>query len=231
GSGKVILGPLDSSFTKDYLYPELIVKKIKHLIKHIDQYSAIVVGPGLGLGKKAVKLLAKLIEQAPSGKLIFDADALNILALNPELQQKFMQLPVKVITPHPGEAARLLATTVEVVQHNRFAAVTQLSQRYNAIVLLKGAGSLIHDTASIFINQTGNPALASGGQGDTLCGLIVACAGQGMELAEALKFAVYLHGLAADELVATTLHGYNGILASEVALSCRKLLNNILYPH
>lgn len=227
GCGKVILASLDPDFTTDYMLPELITVNYKTVIKNLHEYSAVVVGPGFGSDLKAEKILIKLIEQNPKCKLIFDADALNIVARNKYLQQKFKMINQKVITPHPAEAARLLGMPKIAIEQDRFKAVNELNLRFNAISLLKGAGSLILDVNLVYLNQTGNAALSSSGQGDSLCGMIAAFVAQGLDLTNALRFAVYIHGLAADDLVKTI--GYNGLLASEIALNCRLVLNKLLY--
>lgn len=227
GCGKVILASIDPNFTTDYMLPELITVNYKDVIKNLHNFNAVVVGPGFGCDVKAEKILTKLIEQNPKCKLIFDADALNIVARNTALQQKFKMLNQKIITPHPAEASRLLGITKIVVEQNRFAAINELNLRFNAITLLKGAGSLILEGNSVYLNQTGNTALSSSGQGDSLCGMIAAFIAQGLDLANALKFAVYIHGAAADDMVEKI--GYNGLLASEIVLNCRLVLNKLLY--
>lgn len=228
GSGKVVLGFVDNEFVVDNFMPELIIQSVDDIINNLEKFTALVVGPGLGTDLAAVEIINRILGQKLKIKIIFDADALNILALNSQLAQKFSSLANKIITPHPGEAARLLSITVEEVQHNRFTAVNQLYTKFKAITLLKGAGSLIQNNINTFINCSGNVALSSAGEGDTLCGMIAAFLSCGLELIDALRFAVYLHGLAADNL-SQVLHGYNGILASEVAYEARQLLNNILY--
>ncbi len=227
GSGKVVLGFIDKEFVVDNFMPELMTKTIDDILNNLDQFTVLVVGPGLGTGSEAIAIIDKVLAQKLNLKVIFDADALNILSSNVELLQKFSLLSNKVITPHPKEAARLLGTTTKEIQHNRFLSVTQLYNKLNTITLLKGAGSLIKNKDTIYINRSGNVALSAAGEGDTLCGIIAAFACN-LDLIDALKFAVYIHGLAADNL-SQLLHGYNGILASEIAYEARQLLNNIIY--
>lgn len=228
GAGKVILGSLDPNFQTDHLFPELMLAEPKDILKNLDNYTAVIIGPGMGKDAKAVKLLSKLIEQNPKGKFIFDADALNILAANPDLHYKFKNISNKVMTPHPGEAARLLDSNIMTIQQNRFLAIAKLHEVYQATVLLKGSGSLIANDLQVYLNETGNCALSNGGQGDVLSGMVAAFAAQGLVLDEALRLAVYLHGLSADSLVADEFCGYTGVLASEVILRARRLLNQIL---
>lgn len=227
GSGKVILCPLDKNFVSDVVMPELMQTKPKDVLKNIEQYSVIVVGTGFGEDKVAINFLRKILKHKTQAKFIFDADALNLIAKNPELESQLRVLPNKIITPHPGEAARLLKTTVPEINSNRFKALNSMYLQFNAVTLIKGAGSLIKDNDSIYLNQTGNMALSNAGQGDTLCGIIAAFIAQGMGLSDALRLAVYLHGSAAESMANSI--GYTGILASEVALTVRALLNKLLY--
>lgn len=227
GAGKVTLGSLDENFTIDYMYPELITTSAKCVMNTLDNYNVIAIGPGLGCNDAAHDLLTYLIRKATLRKLIFDADALNLIAASVDLQNKFKNLTDKIITPHPGEAARLLAVTTEVIQADRLTAINMLWDKFQAVSLLKGSGSLIQSSTTVYQNNNGNPALSNAGQGDTLTGMIAGFAGQGLNLLAALRFAVYLHGRAADELAKEV--GKNGILASQVALHAHKLLNQILY--
>lgn len=227
GSGKVILAPLDKSIGVDYLYPELMFRHYKEVLSDLTSYSVVIIGPGLGGNKKALSLLSKIIKSNSKQIFIFDADALNLIAKHTDLQKKFKLVTNKIITPHSLEAARLLNTTVENIEGNRVDSVVKLANKFNAITLLKGHRSLIYANNKIYQNETGNSALSTGGQGDSLCGMIAAFIACGMENVEALRFAVYLHGRSADEIVKT--HGFNGITASETTKNARQILNHILY--
>jgi hydroxyethylthiazole kinase-like uncharacterized protein yjeF len=227
GSGKVILCPLDKDFGADLIMPELMQAKPKDVLKNIDGYSVVVVGPGFGQDEVAVNFLNKLLRHKSQTKFIFDADALNLIAATPELQAQFKLLANKIITPHPGEVARLLKTTLSEINRNRFKALNSMKVQFDAITLIKGAGSLIEDNHNVYLNQTGNMALSNAGQGDTLCGIIAAFVAQGMDLSNALRFAVYLHGKSSESLAVSI--GYNGVLATEIALTVRNLLNQLLY--
>ncbi|MCX8515296.1 MAG: hypothetical protein RL017_898 [Pseudomonadota bacterium] len=229
GSGKVILASLDEKFNSNIFMPELMTISLKDAIKNLNDYSAVVIGPGFGTKIKSIKLLTKIIEQRPQSKLIFDADALNIIALDKQLQELFRLLPNKIITPHPGEASRLLNITVEMVNQDRFNCLKLLATQYNAACLLKGAGSLIDNLNGVYVNLTGNAALANAGQGDTLCGMIASLIAQGLDLSAALRLAVYIHGKAGDNLAKTI--GLNGVLASEIGLMARTILNKLLYSN
>lgn len=232
GSGKVVLGALDQLFQADVTMPELITSSSADVLSNVETYNVVIVGPGLSITKAAVnlisELLLKLAQISTTPKLIFDADALNIIANVPDLYDKFVKITNKVITPHPKEASRLLDLKVTEIENNRFRAVKLLSEKYACTALLKGYGSLICDNQTTYINQSGNPSLSVAGQGDVLCGIIAGIAAQGIPINDALRLGVYLHGLSADDLVLKR-GGFQGILASEVALNSRNLLNQILY--
>ncbi len=159
---------------------------------------ALAVGPGFGLGESAAALLEKLLQQSSLAKVV-DADALTLLAAAPGM------LPENpgslILTPHPGEAARLLGCESAEIQADRPAAARELARRYRAWVVLKGAGSLIAaPDGALSINTSGNPLLATAGSGDLLCGIIGAFLARGAKPGPALKAAVFLHGRAADRL-------------------------------
>jgi NAD(P)H-hydrate epimerase len=123
-----------------------------------------------------------------------------------------------VITPHPGEAARLLATTVPEIEADRLAAARALAARTHAIVVLKGARTIVCDGTlgddHCSINPTGGPALATGGSGDVLAGTIAALIAQGLAPADAARVGVYVHGQAGDELA--RIHGTRGVISSDL---------------
>jgi len=228
GAGKVILASLESKFQYDVLMPELMVDTYTNILKNLDKYSVVVVGPGLGLDDTAHYIIKKIIQSQAICNFIFDADALNIIASNPQWHADFAKLPNKIITPHPLEAARLLNTSIAEIQDNRILAIKALYDKYNAFSLLKGYGSLVYSGELLYINPTGNPGMSNAGQGDTLNGIIAALIAQKMELTEALCFAVYLHGLAGDTLAQALYPGYIGILGSDISIQARLLLNQIL---
>ncbi len=228
GAGKVVLGALDNDFTLNFNTPELMSQSPKEIIQNIQAFDAIAIGPGLGQDDKAIKVLNKLLDNIEDSKLLVDADALNLISTNHDLKLKFREVRYKIITPHPGEAARILGVTVNEVQDNRFMSIADLTDKLNSVTILKGAGTLIQSGKNIYINSTGNPALANAGQGDTLTGIIVAFLGQGMDLLSASRFGVFIHGLAATKLVLSR-RGFNGILASDVAEEASKLINEYVY--
>lgn len=153
---------------------------------------------GCGGGAAIGTWLPALIHGAP--RLLLDADALNALAADPALAQALrLRRTAAVLTPHPLEAARLLACTTEAVQADRLAAARQLAQRYGALVVLKGSGSVLAaPDGRCAINASGNAALASGGTGDVLAGWIGGLWAQGLDAWDALRLGVWSHGAAAD---------------------------------
>ncbi|MFN8770991.1 MAG: NAD(P)H-hydrate dehydratase [Neisseriaceae bacterium] len=231
GSGKVVIGFNSDQYPIiDYHMPELIVSPADKILKNTVNYDVIVIGPGLGTEEKSIKLLSELIQLKPKCKLIFDADALNLIAVNREIAKEFYTLEDKVITPHQMEASRLLNIPVNTIcGENRINIALELQKKYNSIVLLKGLGSVIVDiNGTAYVNKTGSSALSNAGQGDSLCGIIASFVAQGMDLFSAVRFAVYIHGRASDDLV-KAYGGYNGLIATDTTTNVRKVLNKILY--
>jgi hydroxyethylthiazole kinase-like uncharacterized protein yjeF len=192
-----------------------------------DGSACLVVGPGLGQSGAARDWLERAM--ATPYSLLLDADALNLLAQDKSLIASLATRHAPtLITPHPGEAARLLGITVNEVQANRFSALTTLSQQYYASVVLKGHASLVlGDDGIPWRNTTGNPGMAAPGMGDVLCGIIAALAAQGLSLDQAAVLGVWLHGAAGDRAVAAG-KGPVGLTANEVAHAAREILNSSL---
>jgi len=217
GAGKVLVGIHDDRAPAfDPEAPELMLRK------PADVFDAdvFVAGPGGGSCPIAAAVL-------PLAKpIVLDADALNDLASSAAHRKAIKaRTAATILTPHPGEAARLLATDTKSVQADRVACALRLSSEFNAQVVLKGAGSVVaHPDGTYAINTTGNPGLASGGTGDALAGMIGAMLCQGLDAPHALAFAVCLHGAAADSCVARGI-GPVGLTASDVILEARALLN------
>jgi len=234
GAGWTIVGVLDSKSAHVQIeQPELMVHDISqigdasHFINGISP-DCLAIGPGLGLSDQAMCFLEASL--AFPGPLILDADALNQIAEHPPLQQLLRERNDPcTITPHPGEAARLLGVSVNDVQANRSRAIQQLIDRHQCYVVLKGNHTLVgapHD--DIYICQAGNPGMATGGMGDVLTGLIASLAAQGichhLNLWEATCLAVELHARAADQLVQVGI-GPNGMTPLELAKAIRSLIN------
>ncbi len=176
--------------------------------------TVLAIGPGLGRNAWGRRLLgAALASRLP---LVVDADALNLLAAEPLRRDGW------VLTPHPGEAARLLGRTTAEIQADRLAAARALQQKYGGVVVLKGAGTLIIDEAGeVGLCDAGNPGMASGGMGDVLTGVIAALMAQGLDGAEAARRGVCLHAAAADRAATA---GQRGLLASDLFPHLRELL-------
>ena len=229
GSGRVYLGLIDPlAPLVDPVQPELMLRQPDALLA--AGLSALACGPGMGTGGEALALLERAC--GLDIPLLLDADALNLLAggcrLPEALAERRRRGSPTLLTPHPSEAARLLGSATAVVQADRGAAALELAARYQAVVVLKGCGSVVATPdGRWFVNTTGNPGLASAGTGDVLSGLIVALLAQGWPALEALLAAVHLHGAAADERVADGC-GPVGLSAGEIIDSARSALNRWL---
>ena len=214
--------------TVDLAQPELMLRPVDDALSaHV-----LVVGPGAGQSASATgsSMFDRIVMPAviASAKpLVLDADALNVIAYSDPLRNTLAtaRKAPTVMTPHPGEAARLLRTDTAKVQADRVASALEMAKRFNAEVVLKGAGSVCASPSGEWsINATGNPGLASGGTGDVLAGMIGALLCQGLDAPRALRYAVCLHGAAADALVARGI-GPAGLTASELIPEARRLLN------
>lgn len=161
--------------------------------------TVLAIGPGMGQGAETVKFTTGLLS-ATKMPAVIDADALNILATKPVLLAKLAKGRTLVLTPHPGEMARLIGSTVAEVQADRLNVARSFSERMGVILVLKGARTLIaHPDGHVAVNTSGNPGMAKGGSGDLLTGLIAGLLAQHpSDPAHAVEAAVYLHGLAAD---------------------------------
>jgi ADP-dependent NAD(P)H-hydrate dehydratase / NAD(P)H-hydrate epimerase len=224
GAGKVFLGLLtDQPLYIDYNQPELMLRPPRELLES-GLITAFAAGPGMGTVKSAEQLLREVHDA--DVPLVLDADALNLIAASKTLQARLSKRNApSVLTPHPAEAARLLACTTAQVQADRVKAAIELAQRYRAVTVLKGNGSVIASPdGSWQINTSGNPGMASAGMGDVLTGMIAALLAQGANVGAAAAAAVWLHGAAADSL-ASAGNGPIGIGAGEVTEEARRLLN------
>ena len=175
-------------------------------------FDAVAIGPGLGQKPETQKLVWKILSTA-AVPVVVDADALNALAQAPGALKK---LPAPfVLTPHPGEMARLVGKTAKEVQADRWEIAKRFSQEYGVVLALKGAGTVVTDkSGKLWINSTGNPGMAKGGMGDALTGIIGALLAQKMMPLDATRAGVFWHGLAGD--VAAAKHGEASMLASEL---------------
>jgi NAD(P)H-hydrate epimerase len=198
--------------------PELMVHGIEQaeaLAPLLARATVIAVGPGLGRGEWGRALLGKVLES--SKPLVVDADALNVLAEDPARRERW------VITPHPGEAGRLLGCGSAEIEADRFTAAASLQASFGGVVVLKGAGTVVLDDSGLAgVCTLGNPGMASGGMGDVLTGVIAALIAQGWNLTEAARLGVCLHAAAAD---AAAQEGERGLLATDLLPLLRRLAN------
>ncbi|MCX7960289.1 MAG: NAD(P)H-hydrate dehydratase [Burkholderiales bacterium] len=224
GAGRVYVGLLDE-LPVDPGAPELM---LRHPDDALGQaLDAVVAGPGLGRSARAEVLVgAVLASELPC---VLDADALNLIAENPDLAAACARRSADtLLTPHPAEAARLLGARTADVQADRVGAARQLARRFSAHALLKGAGSVIAARdGHWFVNTSGNPGMASAGMGDVLSGILGALLAQGVPGEAALALGAHLHGCAADECVAAGA-GPVGLAASETIEPARRLWNRWL---
>jgi len=198
--------------------PELMchgVETAAELEPLLRRATVVTIGPGLGTSAWGEALLGRLIESKLP--LVVDADALNLLAHNPLHRSNW------ILTPHPGEAARLLGVTAAEVEADRFHAIRELVRRYGGAAILKGAGTLtVAEEGVIALCSDGNPGMASGGMGDLLSGITAALLAQGLRLADAARLATALHARAGD---LSAQPGERGLLAADLFPRLRLLLN------
>lgn len=198
--------------------PELMVDELtpQSLDDSLEWADVVVIGPGLGQaawGKQALRKIDNF--RKPT---LWDADALNLLAINPDKRHN------RVITPHPGEAARLLNCKVAEIENDRLLSAQRLVQRYGGVVVLKGAGTIVADERGVnSIIDAGNAGMASGGMGDVLSGIIGALLGQALSPYDAACAGCIAHGAAADELAAR--YGTRGMLATDLFSTLRRVVN------
>lgn len=180
-----------------------------------DAFQFLLCGPGLGRDTWAEKQYANYV--CDQQKLVLDADALYFLANNPK------RLKYAILTPHSGEAARLLSCSVQEIEKDRIASAKKIAQQYGGVCILKGPHSIISNGEQAWLNSTGNASMASAGMGDVLSGIALACYMQINNPLKAARLAVYIHGLAADTYVKK--HGKIGLLASDLIPIMSQLLS------
>ncbi|MEO7325792.1 MAG: NAD(P)H-hydrate dehydratase [Dokdonella sp.] len=199
--------------------PELMAHGVDEsaaLLPLFERVDVVAIGPGMGQGAWGQALFEAMLDSGKPG--VIDADALNLLAKSPRKLP-----PGCVLTPHPGEAARLLGCDTQTIQRDRYAAVRELAVRHASTVVLKGAGSLIADAdGRTFVCPWGNPGMASGGMGDLLTGVIAALLAQGLSSGEAARLGVALHARAGDRAAGDAPRG---LIASDLLLPLHKLVN------
>lgn len=199
--------------------PELMchgVSEQKSLRKIAKKCDVIGLGPGLGQTTWSSRLYESALDIGlPT---VVDADALNLLSKAPQKNDRW------VLTPHVGEAARLLNCSVADIQQDRTAAVKKLQNEYGGVIILKGSDSLIFDgVGDVYICNAGNPGMASGGMGDVLTGVVSGLIAQGLGCLDAAKLGVVIHAMAGDRAAQC---GERGLLASDLMQPIRELVND-----
>ena len=228
GAGRVYVGFLADE------YPAVDAGAPELMLRHADDVlgldlDAIVVGPGIGTGERAETLVGAAI--ASELPVVLDADALNLVSSSEDLRKACARRKAEtLLTPHPAEAARLLAENTAMIQADRLRAAKSLSRHFNAHVALKGNGTILAARdGHWFINTSGNAGMASAGMGDVLSGLLGALLAQRYPGEAALVLGTHLHGAAADE-AARAGEGPVGLTASELLGPARRLWNAWLAP-
>lgn len=169
---------------------------IPFLLSEAESSSSILIGCGLGVCEDTEKIVFSLIENCTK-PLVLDADALNCVAMYPEILLK-KKAPI-IITPHPGEMARLTGLIVQLVNAERERVAVDFARRYGVVTVLKGSGTVVAmPNGGALLNKTGNSGMAAGGSGDVLAGMTASILAQGASAEDAAAAAVYLHGLSGD---------------------------------
>lgn len=199
--------------------PELMVHGVedeKHFHQLAEKANVLAIGPGLGQSDWSRQMLGLALESELP--LVVDADALNLLCANPQKRENW------ILTPHVGEAARLLGRSSQEIEENRFASVRSLQNKFGGFCILKGPGSLVcSKNIPIFLCTDGNPGMAAGGMGDVLTGVIAGLVAQDVDLLDAACLGVCLHAAAGDS--AARAAGQRGLMASDLMSWIRRLAN------
>jgi len=191
------------------LLSDVGVDDVRQLLTGKD---AIAVGPGLGQSKQVADLVLSLFRESAC-PIILDADALNVVA-EYEMFGLVDSSPSCIVTPHPGEFARLTGLSIAEIQDRRADVARDFAAKHKVVVVLKGAGTVVTDGDRVFVNSTGNSGMATGGSGDVLTGIMAAQIGQGLSLFDAASLAVHLHGTAGD--LAAAEMSERGLIASDL---------------
>jgi NAD(P)H-hydrate epimerase len=213
--------------------PEVRAKRVLarrglgEIIKHFARVDAVAIGPGLSTHHETQELVRRLVARRIK-PTVLDADGLNAFAEPPEALAEKADAPL-ILTPHAGEMARLLGSSVESVASDRESAARQAAERFGCIVVMKGAPTFVAEPGGqVYLNPTGNSGMASGGVGDVLTGIIVSFLAQGCEPLTAALMGVYIHGLAGD--FAATQIGDRSLVASDLVDALPETLQFIDAP-
>ena len=205
--------------------PELICCTWEAVKNRLSMFDAVAAGPGLGVNKRTEEILFTLLTSC-KGKMVIDADGLNTVASNEELQELVRKESSRIIfTPHTGEAERLLGG-ISLRNDNMQEKGRKLHEKYGCTVVVKGHESLVVTKSSEgFFNTTGNPGMATAGSGDVLTGIITSLLGQGLQPEDAARAGVFIHGLAGD--TACRKYGEYGMIAGDIALAVPEAIKEI----
>ena len=191
----------------------LSVQALLEIVSAAERMDAVAVGPGLSQHPQTKTLVQQLLPKIAK-PLVLDADGLNALAEDLGVLRKLL-LPI-ILTPHPGEMARLIRLSVDEVQGDRERIAVEFAKKYRVVLVLKGHATVAASyDGTMYVNDTGNPGMASGGCGDVLTGMIAGLLAQKLSLFDAARLGVYLHGLAGD--LAAADRGQIGLIASDLA--------------
>ncbi len=190
----------------------LSLKAEREILKKVKASDSVVLGPGISQHSETQKLILRLILKIDK-PMVLDADALNAISKNVSLLKKIKSR--YVITPHPGEMSRLIKKEIKYVKNHGLIVAKKFSHDYNAVVVLKGAGTVVAEpSGKYYINTTGNPGMATAGSGDVLAGIIASFLSQGLKIFDASVLGVYVHGLAGD--FAAKDKGEIGLIAGDI---------------
>lgn len=188
------------------------VAEVRNADELIDGKDVVAVGPGLGQTRSVADLVLSLLNHADC-PVVLDADALNAAA-EYDILQHVEDRPPCILTPHPGEFARLTGQSISDISDQREASAGRYARENGVVVVLKGAGTVVTDGERVYVNETGNPGMATGGSGDVLTGIVAAQVAQGLSPFEAAVLAVFVHGVAGD--LAAEEWSQRGLIASDL---------------
>lgn len=214
---EVMVKPFPSNTKGSFSY-----KALPKILKFLSSQDVLALGPGLSQEKETQKLIRALLKriQIPT---VIDADGLNALVGQTKILQYLKRK--SILTPHPGEFKRLFGGNIRT-QSERKKEAAAIAKKFQAVLVLKGHETVISSSkGSVWLNRTGNPGMATGGTGDVLTGMIAALTGQGFNLLEAARYAVYIHGVAGDQAARKT--GEVSLIASDLLEFIPKVIKKI----
>ncbi|HEX9063285.1 MAG TPA: NAD(P)H-hydrate dehydratase [Clostridia bacterium] len=201
----------------------LVRESVPDILKMLEKADAAVVGPGLSTGGDVREVVEAIVENS-NVPLVLDADALNVLSLDISILKR-LKVPA-VLTPHPGEMARLTGISVGEIQDRRLDIAMDFAAKWGVTVVLKGSRTVVAShSGKIYINPSGNSGMATAGAGDVLSGIISGLAGQGINLLDAAVAGVYIHGCAGDE--AQKINGTYGLVAGDIVDKIPYVINRL----